>query len=244
MNNLLCVAEDCRAPGQHAGCTDERCPGCVPRMAADKVWLCLWHMEHLRVDAIEAARLHGELALVLAGGGGGGPRVSGGTVDKSLNLNVLAAEVRATIRATLVAWARLISEERGFALPENRITAIGAYVARDPEWLASREVDIARSAARELAELVQIARPVAYPGGTRRFRVAGCPECGGDLMAVLRREDSLVPQEVVCAENPEHRWDRLRWLALGAATVRPVADRVAVGSGTLGHGGWAGRRVA
>lgn len=247
MNNLLCPAADCSPRGQHAdGCENANCRGCLTRMAADGLRLCLVHTARIGEDAIEAGRLHGELALVLAGAGRGGPRVSGGAIDKSLNLNEAAKLARATIRHTLVQWTRFIAEERRMTLPEDRVTDIAAFVARDPKWLASFNDAIAVSASEELSELVQIARPVAYPSGTRRFSVGGCPECGADLMAVLRPGSMVLPDEIVCAENVEHAWGREQWIGLGVAVaakvpVTAVPDRLR--AGTLGHGGWQSRAV-
>lgn len=246
MTNLLCPAADCSPRGQHAdGCENANCRGCKTRLAADGLWLCLVHTARIGEDAIEAGRLHGELALVLAGAGRGGPRVSGGTIDKSLNLNDMAADVRPVIRARLVSWAKFIGEARGFALPVDRVTAIAAFVAKSAQWLAA--TTLAESASEELAELVQIARPVAYPSGTRRFSVGGCPECGADLMAILRGESSPLPQEVVCAEDADHSWTKAQWLTLGqrlADAAGPEEPKMRLTAGTVGHGGWSSRRAA
>ena len=248
MTHLLCPAADCSPRNVHAdGCTDTNCRGCMTRLAADGLRLCLVHTAKIGEDAIEAGRLHGELALVLAGTGRGGPRVSGGAIDKSLNLNEAAELARTTIRHTLVQWARFIAENRRMTLPEDRVTAIAAFVARDPRWLASFNEAIAVSATGELAELVQIARPVAYPSGTRRFSVGGCPECDADLMAVLRPGSTVLPDQVVCAEDPEHAWGREQWIALGVevAAKRPVTvARERLRAGTVGLGGWQSRRAA
>lgn len=248
MTHLLCPAADCSPRGQHAtDCTDGNCRGCLTRMAADGLQLCLVHTARIGEDAIEAGRLHGELALVLVGAGRGGPRVSGGTIDKSLNLNEVAHLARTTIRHTLVQWARFIAEHRRMTLPEDRVTDIAAFVARDPKWLASFNDAIAVSASEELAELVQIARPVAYPSGTRKFSVGGCPECGSDLMAVLRPGSTALPHEVVCAEDVEHAWGRDAWIELGVAVAAQRPEAVArerLRAGTVGNGGWQTRRAA
>lgn len=245
MTHLLCPAADCSPRGQHAAdCTDGNCRGCLTRMAADGLRLCLVHTDKIGTDAIEAGRLHGELALVLVGAGRGGPRVSGGTIDKSLNLNEAAHLARTTIRHTLVQWARFIAEHRRMTLPEDRVTDVAAFVARDPKWLASFSDAIAVSASEELAELVQIARPVAYPSGTKRISVGGCPECGADLMAVLR-QGSALPDQVVCAEDVDHAWGRDAWIELGVevAAKRPVTvARERRRAGPVGNGGWQSRR--
>lgn len=246
MTDLLCASANCRTFGQHAtDCVNGDCKGCLPRLAADTLRLCEWNTAKIGTDAIEGGRLHGELVLVLSGTGRGGPRVSGGAIDKSINFNDLAGEVRATIRAHLVSWTKLIAEERGFTLPEDRVTDLAAFVARSARWLAANS--LAASASDEMAELVQIARPVAYPSGTKRIQVGGCPECGSDLMAILRSETSKLPQEVVCAENVEHSWTKAQWLTLGqrlADAAGPQSPKVRLTAGTVGHGGWSSRRLA
>jgi hypothetical protein len=249
VTHLLCPAADCSPRNVHAdGCENANCRGCMTRLAADGLRLCLVHTAKIGEDAVEAGRLHGELALVLAGTGRGGPRVSGGAIDKSLNLNEAAANARIEIRAKLVSWTKFISEKRGFSQPDGRVTDMAAFVATSNEWLAALSEDnLAVSASEELAELVQIARPVAYPSGTRRFSVGGCPECDADLMAVLRPGSTVLPDQVVCAEDPEHAWGREQWIALGVevAAKRPVTvARERLRAGTVGLGGWQSRRAA
>jgi hypothetical protein len=246
VTDLLCANQACHITGRHlSDCPGDDCWGCQPARAADGLWICGHCTRRIGTDAIEAARLHGELALVLAGTGGGGPRVSGGGLAAGIALNTTAAEIRAEIRHVLVAWTLLCAQETNWTPPADRVTAIAAWIDLHREWYAGR--DFAGEISREMAELVRAARPVAYPSGTRRFSVGGCPRCGADLVAILRRETSLLPQELVCAEDTSHTWTRAQWLALGdqLRERRPVEpDRVPLRSVTVGHGGWDGRRVA
>lgn len=211
-----CESPRCRAHGQHApGCTDGDCRGCLPRLAADGLRLCHVCRRRLAEDITTAAQLHGELALVLASVGIGGERVSG-SPTRSLALNDAAVDARTLIRHTLVSWAQLVAEERGFSLPADHVTAIAAYLVRDVEWLAAHET--ARDCADEFAELAH-GRPrrIAYPNGARTFTVARCPEdgCGGEIRAVLRRTDALLPSELVCGVDGGHRWTAGQWIRLG-----------------------------
>lgn len=222
MTDLLCASAHCRIIGQHAGCTDEACKGCLPRKAADGLRLCDVHTDAIGHDAIRAGDLHGALADVLTGGGGGGPKVSGGSVDKSLNLNERAVELRDDIRAKLVSWCLMISEERGIALPEDRPIRLGAYVNTHRAWLAAHPA--AGDASAELRQLVNDARRVAYPEVSGTTRDLGtCPVtedgavCGGKLRGVMRRTDSFLPSWVLCDREREHAWDATQWIELGAA---------------------------
>lgn len=229
-----CVVSTCHAYGRHkADCEAEDCRGCVPRLALDGLLLCLLHRDRLADDAIEAARLHSELLHVLTGANGMGEKVSS-TKDPNLSLNDAAADARIAIRATLVAWCRMISEERGITLPLDDIYAIGAYIARYADWLAAHPA--AAEAVDELHDLAHgQARRIAYPGGGRRFPIelpdgmyARCPlrtaiddaetmePCPGTLWTILRRDSSLLPSEVVCNHDETHRWPTSRWMKLGA----------------------------
>jgi hypothetical protein len=229
--NTSCAVAVCRAYGRHqSDCPGEDCRGCLPRPARDGLRLCDVHTRHLADDAVEAARLHSELLHVLTGSGRPGELVRTSR-DPNLTINDAAADARVAIRATLVSWCRLISEERGISLPADDIHAIGAYIARHAEWLAAHEA--AADASAELHELAHgQPRRIAYPGGGRRFPIAlpdgtyaRCPErddaetpgpCPGTLWTILRRDASLLPSEVVCNHDETHRWPTSRWLRLGA----------------------------
>ncbi|HEY9411065.1 MAG TPA: hypothetical protein VIP77_15910 [Jiangellaceae bacterium] len=234
LRGLRCVVSTCRAFGRHASdCEDPECRGCVPRLAVDGAIICDLHLRKLAEDAIEAARLHSELLQVLTGSTGLGEKVSS-SKDPNITLNDAAADARIAIRATLVSWCRMVSEERGISLPPDNMRAIGAYLAKHAEWLAAHP-----AAAEAVAELHDLAhgeaRRIAYPGGGRRFPIelpdgmyATCPEktaqdeqealepCPGTLWTILRRDSSLLPSEVVCNHDETHRWPTSRWLKLGA----------------------------
>lgn len=234
---LLCLLATCRVPGRHGeDCPGGDCRGCQRARAADGLRLCQHDVERIGQDAITAAELYDELALRLAGGTGSGEPVSG-TSDTTRLPNAAAVEARATIRHALVAWCRLIAEERGWSLPDDTVHAMAAYIAKDPAWLAATEY--ADEAATELHDLAYgRARRVAYPSGTRRVSPGPCPEplarpddfigpmprCPGTLAGVMRRSDALLPSELICSANPQHRWTADEWRALGKR-IDPAAVR-------------------
>lgn len=220
---VLCLLATCRVPGrQHRdGCDGERCT-CLRARAADGLRLCQRDTERIGQDAITLAELHGELALRLLGGTGMGERV-GGTPDDTRIPNAAAVEVRTEIRHVLVAWCRLIAEERGFLLPPDTVEAMGAYVMVSATWLAATEY--ADEVASELGELRRRAWGIAYPSGTRAIDIAPCPmpQCTGTVRAVLRATDALLPSELACDADDGHRWGAAQWHAFGRAVKARVA---------------------
>jgi hypothetical protein len=211
----LCISPHCKARGYHqSDCDDGNCAGCLPRLAADGLRLCHVHTRRIAEDAQRAAELHDELSLRLTGAGQASERMSG-TPDHGTDLDPRAVEARATIRHTLVAWCRLIADQRGIGLPADTVLALGKFVAKHAEWLAATEY--ADEVSVELHDLVSVAYPVAYPSGARVFPVAACPHegCGGTIKAVLRRTDSLLPSCLQCDVDEEHAWNADQWIALG-----------------------------
>lgn len=240
----LCTNPRCRRHGHHGpGCTGDSCRGCVPRTAGEGLRLCLLCVRRLEQDAIAAARLFDALAEQLlptrttSGSGSGNTGLSIG-----LTLDDRAVTERAAIRAVLTSWVKLISEERRISLPlrtlmsieprpagfigpmrllshstpDDTTYAMGAYIARHGRWLATHSA--AGDAADELATLAHgAARGVAYPEGTRRVTISPCPNggCAGELRAVIRDVDSLLPSEIVCTLDPDHTWTTAQWHRLG-----------------------------
>jgi hypothetical protein len=226
---VLCFNPRCRIPGRHADdCDGTDCRGCLKGWAADGSRLCQVDIRRLGESPVKAAELHGELELVLKAAGSGeraSSKPGSGTPPRDA-----VVDMRAEIRHVLVSWCRLISEERGMRLPgrfvvqrragrlsgfigplnriwvdDDTLPAIGAYVARHAEWLAATEY--AGEAADELAGLVSRAWGLAYPSGTRKVEVGGCPRCDGTLTAIVRPVDSTKTTEVVCDGEQPHRWD-------------------------------------
>jgi hypothetical protein len=212
----LCVRPGCWSRGYHADdCDSVNCAGCQPRLALDGVDLCRRDVEAIAADAVTAAALRADLAKVLTGSGAPGEKTSG-TADRGLKVNERAIEMRATIRHTLVSWVLLITEERGWSLPEDDSDrALAELIARSAIWLAAHPA--AGEAANEFQDLVRNAHSIAYPSGTRVFEVAPCTVegCPGTLRAVLRRVDSLLPSALVCDTDESHTIPADQWLTLG-----------------------------
>jgi hypothetical protein len=176
--------------------------------------LCTPHTAWLAEDAVNAAALYDELEYRLVGGQGKGDKVSG--TPGARYPDQRAIDARTDVRHTLASWCRLIAEERGATLPEDELPALGEFVARHASWLAAQP--FAAEASDELHDLAHgKPRSVAYPSGSSRRELhRDCPmdECDGKLMAVMRPGDSLLPPEVFCSINDEHRWASSEWRQL------------------------------
>src|SRR6185369_8831391 len=131
---LSCTRSGCALPRRHKdGCDNDTCRGCLPAMAQDGLRLCPLHTTRIATDALRCAELDGDIEQVLAASGRPGERTTG-TAEHGTVINERAVEIRREIRSVLVAWTRLIAEERGHALPPNTLTAISAYLAANNTW--------------------------------------------------------------------------------------------------------------
>ncbi|HWB35952.1 MAG TPA: hypothetical protein VHA75_08005 [Rugosimonospora sp.] len=226
MSTLLCASTGC---WRDADTGELR-----PRPAADGLRLCSRCARLLGEDVATLGTRYEELVVALTAPGKRAERVSSSR-EPGLSLNDAAVEARRHIRHELASLARLIAEERGVSLPEDRVPAIAAFVGTHAEWLAAHEA--AGEFAAELRDLARATARIAYPSGGRRFpltdpggQLVRCPEpagggladpdgtgqCPGVLWAVL---PAAKPRAVVCNTDPEHTWPMTKWLALGARLV-------------------------
>jgi hypothetical protein len=70
--------------------------------------------------------------------------------------------------------------------------------------------------AQDLADLHSVAWSCAYPSGRTWHVVADCPAagCGGRLRATVGSWDELLPDRVICTDDPDHTWMADTWRAL------------------------------
>ena len=232
-DRLFCAKPGCRAFGRHLpDCDGEDCRGCQPRPAADGLRLCLVDAERIGTDATTTADLYDELAhSVMPSGGTSGQPIGRSSDGPPVPRDKVVA-IRTEIRHVLVSVCRMVGEDRGIQLPADEVSAMGAYVAKHATWLAAHGA--AGEVADELGSLRRRAWSVAYPNGTKVVEVGPCPNhdysrptekdtsgvadwprCPGTLRAIMRpRDEGLLPSEVVCDADPEHRWASSEWRQL------------------------------
>jgi len=241
---LFCAKPGCRAFGRHLpDCDGEECRGCQPRPAADGLLLCQVDLERVATDVTTTADLYDELAYsVMPSGGTSGQPIGRSSEGPPVPRDKVVA-IRTEIRHVLVSVCRMVGEERGVQLPADEVSAMGAYVAKHATWLAAHGA--AGEVADELGSLRRRAWSIAYPNGTKVVPVGPCPRSphhaleelphgfigpprlvmvAGTLRAIMRpRDEGLLPSEVVCDADPEHRWASSEWRQLDRLVARKAA---------------------
>lgn len=237
----LCASPRCASRGRHVpDCVDEECWGCLPRQADDGIYLCVVCARRIGQDALTIALRYADLGRVLTTSGSAlGDIVSGSKRETGLQLNEQASEMRTVIKHRLVSTARMISEERGLPLPEDRVPALARYVTKHARWIAAHAA--AGDIAEELADTASDSFRIAQPSGARRYQLkdpdgnpVGCREtveeelpCPGSLWTILRRTDSLLPSELVCDHDEDHYVPADKWMSFGRQWAKDQIEEAA-----------------
>lgn len=195
-----------------------------PRRALDGGHLCAGHIGGLRRDLATLPTLHRLLATSL--GGANAPDDGRTGLSTGIALDQEIVRTRDHIRATLVSWAQITLEEGPWTVaPRDALTDIAIWLDARIPWLAARPW--ADQLVKNLSETTAEARALIQPDRPYRVELGPCPElldddtrCDGTVIAVMRRQDSLLPSVVRCTshgdddENP-HAWGAAQWHALG-----------------------------
>jgi hypothetical protein len=232
----LCASPRCSIRNRHTSdCTGAECVGCLPRQAADGLYLCQMHTDRVGQDALTIALRYTDLGRVLTASTSAlGDIVSGSKKETGLQLNDRAAEMRMVIRHRLVATVRMISEERGFGLPADHVPAMARYIAANARWIAAHPA--AGDLADELAETASEGFRLIQPAGARKYQLkdpsgnaVACREqveegnpCPGSLWTILRRTDSLLPSELVCDHDGDHFVPADQWMTFGRQWAKDI----------------------
>lgn len=196
-----------------------------PRRAADGLRVCTGHLLGAERHVMALPGIHADLAWVLTGSGGRGEYVSG-THTVGITLSDAVVEARTTIRHLLVAYTRMIHEDRGVGLPADRVSAMAELLKRHNTWLCAGEY--AADWCDDMSTAYSFRR-LAFPPATRRFPTGPCrePGCRGTLIAVLRSSaDAELPAELVCDLDAEHAIASTDWIRALLKPRRHVTRRV------------------
>jgi hypothetical protein len=203
-----------------ARATDAVCP-CVhrddrPRTAADGLRVCRGCFDRLERAVAESPALYAACEAALASSTGATEERVTHRRDPGLVLSEAALRARGAIRAQLVATVRMVVEERGLSRwPADNVPSMATWLLAHVTWLAAHPA--AEDWVAEWTGLRSTARSAAYPSGTRRVDLEGCPEpsCPGVLVAWLRRDGDTLPSVIACTDDSEHVWEPHEWQALG-----------------------------
>lgn len=246
MSTAALCAADCRIRNRHLpDCTigdddDNECWGCLPRQAADGLYLCDLHTERLVDDACEAPQLYDDLGLILVRRGAGGERTSGSSSAAPVPDDDVM-DAREAIRRTLLRLTKLVVDERGVAWPtvhkgvgvhvDTRPPGLSEFVARHGLWLAGHRDAGEHSRALHAATRGK-ARALAYPAGTDRLYIGDCPllvtdQHGAESVCGTRLyqypDQPLVECRGCGTQETIEQW--VRWMV---PDTSPVADAYAI----------------
>lgn len=135
--------------------------------------------------------------------------------------------VRRETAEVLASWARLVAEERDLhpSLDTKDAHAVAGFLVTHADWLATHESG--EAAGDEIHRWAGQCADIVERNRTRRYQVGRCPEmicdddgtelaqCAGNLWALIRETDSLLPRNVVCDGPEQHEWSPWQWHALG-----------------------------
>lgn len=90
--------------------------------------------------------------------------------------------------------------------------------------------DDADNLAKDANQHARALRGIIQETGVRKFPIGGCPEhatsdmgervpCPGELRAALRKDDDLLPSEVACTVDADHKWAAREWMQLGRRII-------------------------
>lgn len=113
---------------------------------------------------------------------------------------------------------------------ELTVYGMTVFVGTWAEQIMDNFPDDAVNLAREAGKAARGLSGIVQETGVRRFTIGGCPEhgtsdmgeripCPGELRAMLRKDDDLLPSELACSVDAEHRWTASEWMQLGRRMV-------------------------
>jgi hypothetical protein len=161
-----------------------------------------------------------------------------GSKEPPLPVSAHILDVRADAHRDLMFWARFLLDEvrdvNGAAITyrhgTDEVASLVAFVTVWVEWLVTNMPDDADNLATEAAQHARALRAVVEEIGARRFPIGACIEhgtsdmgeripCPGQMRAVLRKTDDLLPSEITCSLDAEHAWPASEWLRLGRRII-------------------------
>jgi hypothetical protein len=210
-------------------CADERAHRGRSVPAVPGTGLCPIHLANaVQGEVRELAHAYAELDLALATRSSDNEGRSSRGVSVGISLDLAATKAREHVRVFLVGWVQVAHEEGPWrALPVDTVPAMAEWLSASERvaWIVAQPW--ADEIARNLAETLGEAMRAVEPNRPRRLEIGACPErviddegqdegaCTGTLFALIYPADSLLPCDIRCTTDGEHRWTADQWHALG-----------------------------
>lgn len=135
--------------------------------------------------------------------------------------------IRRDTDACLTSWALMVAEERDLrtGLRAGDVPSVAGFLLIHADWLGDHEAG--EAAADEMNGWAGKCTDIVESNRTRRYQVGRCPEvvmddegtelgpCAGNLWALIRQADTMLPRHIQCDADEAHRWDPHAWSALG-----------------------------
>lgn len=193
----------------------------------DQARLCGRCRGLLARDLGDVPALVGELEVTRWGQATRGRLVGGTRSDEQpIPFDVAASEVAEALGSTLVAWARVVVEERGVDWPAEDLGSVAGFVLLHLTWVCHHPA--AAEAWDELRHAIgRVRRVIDLAPNRTTFLVGPCPErdavgtaCPGEVRAFIATED-CGPSRLECAACGAV-FEAHQWLRAG----RRILDRM------------------
>lgn len=169
-------------------------------------------------------------------------RAAGSQVKASkeppLPISAHILDVRMEAARDLAYWAQFLLDEvrdvNGNPLQHGPrstdVDVLVPFVVTWVDWLIQFMPDDAENLGIDAAKHAKALRGVVGGFGSRKFPIGPCIEhgtsdmgeripCPGQMTALLRQTDELLPSEIYCTTDAEHRWAASDWLRLGRRII-------------------------
>ncbi len=166
------------------------------------------------------------------GGSVSGSARVGGSKEPPPPAPIAVLSLRREVCEVLASWCHVVIDDavdihgNSMVVDLDGTDAIGmaGWLMTWADFLGSHEA--AADAAAEIGEAARACAVVVSGQRTRRFRVGPCIEhgtsdmgervpCPGQLVAVLRSDEDLLPDALRCDADPAHAWGAFEWISLG-----------------------------
>lgn len=110
---------------------------------------------------------------------------------------------------------RRLPDSGAHRLNAEDVPALISFLSTHAAWLAGHVA--ALDAIAELSRIAYALEEVIRQSRPASVRLGDCPEvdCGGQLTALVRRDDAMLPSTVRCNIERDHAWEPHDWPALG-----------------------------